>query len=138
MHNHSTSRAKGKNPETKPSHIYASLAASLACLSVVLEIKVQQAKARIPPAETCRHLNTQLKEKPAHSQVHIFGIRWTVHGNLVIIAGPNTLEYHLKAALPNIANILHVILNLPSKNISQIKANVRWSCIFLNCVPTHQ
>jgi hypothetical protein len=102
----------------------------------VLELKVPPTEAGTPPAEICRTLNIQLKDKAAHTQVHISAIRWTVRGNLVITAGPNTSEHHLKTALPDIATILRLILKLPSKDSFQIRANVRWSRILLNHVPT--
>ena len=131
-----TTRAQGKTPGKNSTHTYASLAASPAHPSAVLELKVQQPEAGPLPAEICRSLNSQLKDRPAHSQVHISAVRWTVRGNLVITAGPNTSEHHLKAALPDIASLLRFILGLPNKDSYQIRANTRWSRILLNRVPT--
>ena len=125
-----TTRAQGKNSGSKSPQTYVSLATSPACISAVLELKTQWTDAGPPPAELCRNINTHLKEKPAHSQVHISTIRWTMHGNLMLTAGLNTLKNHLKAALPEIANLLQLILCLPNKDSYQIRANVRWSFFF--------
>jgi hypothetical protein len=110
-----TTRAQGKTPGNKPPQTYVSLAASPACPSAVLKLMTQWTDLGPPSAELCKNINIHLKEKPAHSQMHISAVKWTVHGNLVITAGLNTLEHHLKAALPDIANLLRLILHLPNK-----------------------
>jgi hypothetical protein len=70
-------------------------------------------------------------------QVQLATIRWTAKGNLVVTGGPFSSPQSLQMAAPHISAILTLALKLPSTSfISQPRANVKWSKLLINSVPT--
>src|SRR6266705_936071 len=88
------------------------------------------------PEIICEVLNKKLGEvMPPRSQRA--GVRWTVKGNLVIRAGPSSSPVSLLTAAPHINAILSTTLKLPSHSpFTQPRANIKWSKITINGVPT--
>jgi hypothetical protein len=132
----STPWAKGTNLGKKPPHTYATLAASPARPSAVVDLGKTGNNSRSPPIEICKSLNRELAAS-THSQVRIAAARWTVHGNLVITAGHTTSPHQLNSALTFIAFYLKNILGITadSSNIP-IRTNIKWSRLLLNRIPT--
>jgi hypothetical protein len=70
-------------------------------------------------------------------QVQLAAVRWTAKGNLVVTGGPSSSPQSLQMVAPHINAILTLTLKLPSTSlISQPRANVKWSKILINGVPT--
>jgi hypothetical protein len=70
-------------------------------------------------------------------QIQLAAVRWTAKGNLVVTGGPSSSPQSLQTATPHISAILTLALKLPSTSlISQPRANVKWSKILINGVPT--
>jgi len=93
-------------------------------------------RSRPRPELICATLNKKLGEV-SPPQVQLAAVRWTAKGNLVIIAGPSSTPASLLAAAPHINTILTTTLKLPSHSPSaQPRANIKWSKITINGVPT--
>jgi hypothetical protein len=96
-----------------------------------------QKSSRLHPEAICKILNRKLGEVTP-SQPQLAAVRWTAKGNLVVTGGPSTTSASLNSAAPHISNILSHALRLPASStpIPQPRANVRWSKISINGVPT--
>jgi len=88
------------------------------------------------PEIICEVLNKKLGEvTPPQSQ--LAAVRWTAKGNLVITAGPSSSPVSLLTAAPHINAILSTTLKLPSYSpFAQPRANIKWSKITINGIPT--
>ena len=92
---------------------------------------------RVKPINLCYALNQGLRTI-SPPQVELAAIRWTAKGNLVITGGPSATPHTLQLAAPHISTILPNILSLPiDHSISHPRANVKWSKILINGVPTN-
>ncbi len=92
--------------------------------------------SRVKPEIMCQAINKKLAAI-SPPQVQLAAVRWTAKGNLVITGGPAATPHTLQTAAPHISSIIPSII--PSKITSplpQPRANVKWSKILLNGVPT--
>ena len=88
------------------------------------------------PDVICRTLNDRL-QLITPPQVHLAAIRWTQKGNLVITGAHPSTPQTLHAAVPHIMTLLNTAFGLSAKSqITQIRANVKWSKVLINGVPT--
>jgi len=88
------------------------------------------------PDIICRTLNQRLQDITL-PQVHLAAVRWTQKGNLVITRAHPSTPQTLHAAVPHIMTLLNTAFGLSTKSqITQIRANVKWSKILINSVPT--
>src|SRR5712691_9321025 len=88
------------------------------------------------PESICEVLNKKLGEVTP-PQPQLAAARWTAKGNLVITAGPSSSPVSLLSAAPYINAILSTTLKLPSHSpFAQPRANIKWSKITINGVPT--
>ena len=88
------------------------------------------------PELICETLNKKLREVSL-PQVQLAAVRWTAKGNLIITAGPSSTPVSLLSAAPHINAILTTTLQLPSHSpFTQPRANIKWSKITINGVPT--
>ena len=70
-------------------------------------------------------------------QVQLAAIRWTAKGNLIITGSPTSTPQSLQAAAPHISAIMPSLLpHFTSTHFLQPRANVKWSKILINSVPT--
>ena len=105
------------------------LVVDLAHLSLPVE-------GRPRPELICETLNKKLGEV-SPPQVQLAAVRWTAKGNLIITAGPSSTPVSLLSAAPHINAILTTTLQLPSHSpFTQPRANIKWSKITINGVPT--
>ena len=94
------------------------------------------AESRPRPEYICDTLNKKLGEVTP-PQAQLAAARWTAKGNLVITAGPASTPASLLSAAPHINAILSTTLKLTSHSpFTQPRANVKWSKISINGVPT--
>ena len=106
-----------------------SLVVDLAHLSLPVE-------SRPRPELICETLNKKLGEV-SPPQVQLAAVRWTAKGNLIITAGPSSTPVSLLSAAPHINAILTTTLQLSSHSpFTQPRANIKWSKITINGVPT--
>ena len=93
-------------------------------------------KDRVKPVHLCSAINQGLRNI-SPPQVELAAIRWTAKGNLVVTGGPTSTPHTLQLAAPHISNIISSTLSLPSnRTLAQPRANVKWSKILINGVPT--
>ena len=84
----------------------------------------------------CLSLNEKLGQL-SPPQVQLAAVRWTAKGNLIITGGPTSTPQSLQAAAPHISAILPSLLpHITSTHFPQPRANVKWSKILINGVPT--
>ena len=106
--------------------------------SIILDLAQTQSMhtLRPRPVEICKLINDALMTSP-HQQVHISTVRWTAKGNLVVIGGPDVPLQQLQLAAPiflwAFANTYTTAVN-PIPPLS--RANVRWSKLLINGLPT--
>ena len=88
------------------------------------------------PEAICTTLNRKLGEITP-SQPKLAAARWTAKGNLVITGDHTATPTNLQKAAPHIHSIIMCTLNLSSPTtIPQPRANVKWSKMSINGVPT--
>ena len=93
-------------------------------------------KDQVKPVHLCSAINQGLRNI-SPPQVELAAIRWTAKGNLVVTGGPTSTPHTLQLAAPHISNIISTTLSLPSNHtLAQPWANVKWSKILINGVPT--
>jgi len=130
---------KGKDPSTPPSHTYSAIAGSRPPNpSLVVSLAHLEFTASTRPSleSVCCILNERLSAI-SPLQVQLAAVRWTAMGNLVVTGGPSATPASLQLAAPHISIILSSKLQLPSHTtIPPPRANVKWSKIALNGVPT--
>ena len=125
-----------ERPSNPPPPTYASKTSVRARPSVVVDLEKHQIADRPHPSVICSAINKGLKTYPDVCQARVSAARWTVRGNLVITAGPNTSEKLLNSAILYIALITKKALKLQINASTPTRANVRWSRILINCMPT--
>jgi hypothetical protein len=86
--------------------------------------------------QICEVLNRELV-KISLTQVKVAAIRWTAKGNLVITGAPPASPAMLQLSALHIGAILTKALHLPHNHqVKQPRANVKWSRITINSIPT--
>jgi hypothetical protein len=106
--------------------------------SIILDLgQIQSAHAFRPrPVEISGLINEALLTSP-HHQISISAVRWTAKGNLVVIGGYDVTLHQLQLAASTIAqtfaNAYSVAVN-PTP--PPTRANVRWSKMLINGLPT--
>jgi hypothetical protein len=129
-----TPSSNPKNFKVHSTPTYATLAASPPRPSAVLEMNGTQIQNRPRPADICELFNKQLLASP-YPQVSISAAKWNTRGNLIITAGPTTSAQQLNKVLPYLLKTLKA--SIPEQGTSiTARANVKWSRILLNRVPT--
>ena len=123
-------------PIKPPPPTYASKTSARARPSVVVDLEKHQIADRPHLSVICSAINEGLKTYPDVCQARVSAARWTACGNLVITAGPNTSEKLLNFAILYIALITKKALKLQINASTPTRANVRWSRILINRVPT--
>lgn len=133
---HGNPKTSGKISGVSTTPTYASLAAAPARASAMVELEAEQEPKGFPPAEICNIINRGLANSE-HNLVRIAAAKWTMKGNLVFTAGLPITQQQLNNALPTISTLLHKVITVKSGDKPlRLKANVRWSKILLNKVPT--
>ena len=131
-------KAAGK-PSPPSSHTFLAIARSRPLNpSLVVDLaKFGNDKGNwVTPAVLCRSLNKRLSQITP-PQVQLATIRWTAKGNLIITGGPASSPQSLQAAVLHISTFIPSLLpHLPNLPIPQPRANVKWSKILINGVPT--
>ncbi|KAF8483156.1 hypothetical protein F5888DRAFT_1776445 [Russula emetica] len=89
------------------------------------------------PEEICSSINNALTATP-HNQVHVTAARWTAKGNLVVTGGHLTTAQQLQLASPIITSAFKEAFSasVPPLTIFHTRANVKWSKILINGLPT--
>jgi hypothetical protein len=88
------------------------------------------------PEEICELLNRKLG-KVTPTQAQLAAARWTAKGNLVVMGTHTTTPTSLQTAAPYISSIISRTLQIAKDNtIPHTRANIRWSKITINGVPT--
>lgn len=124
-----------KTSGVTPTPTYASMAASPPRPTAVVDMGgIEFVSTKPSTADVCDCINYALSSSPTHSQVHISAAKWTARGNLILTAGPRTDAPHLNAALDFISKSLGTLIR--TDDPLPIRANVKWSRILLNRVPT--
>ncbi|KAI0282648.1 hypothetical protein BC826DRAFT_1110719 [Russula brevipes] len=124
----------GTGKHSAPMPTYAAKAAVQVRPSLVYSPATSiHSDARPKPSEICHLLNAGLL-KTQYAQVQIAAARWTAKGNLVLTAGHNTTQPQLQFSSALIKKFLNDFLSNTAP--TTIRANVRWSKILLNSVPT--
>ncbi|KAH9019227.1 hypothetical protein EDB85DRAFT_2153971 [Lactarius pseudohatsudake] len=105
--------------------------------SIIARITTEDPTNRPPPHILCNTINEALK-RTSHSCVHISSARWTTKGNLVLTGGhANTLTQLLSARNKISESITSKFPNIHKRSTAlRIEANVRWSKIRINNIPT--
>jgi hypothetical protein len=111
-------------------HRNTSLVVDLASLDL-------HSSSRLHPEAVCEILNRKLGNITP-SKPQLAAIRWTAKGHLVVTGGPTATSTSLNNAALHISNILTSVLHLSTSPtpIPQPRANIRWSQISINGVPT--
>src|SRR5712691_1649962 len=136
-----STRKKQKGGESKPQppRTYSAVAGSRPPNpSLVVDLAHMEFPdgSRPRPESICEVLNKKLGEVTP-PQAQLAAVRWTAKGNLVITAGPSSSPVSLLSAAPHINAILSTTLKLPSHSpFTQPRANIKWSKITINGVPT--
>jgi hypothetical protein len=86
------------------------------------------------PATLVPVCNEALISSAAHANVRVSAARWTAKGNLVLTAGPDTTLAQLTSASSLLTSAIQA--HLPSSPSCSSRANVRWSKLLINSVPT--
>src|SRR5712672_1075613 len=86
-----------------------------------------------PPVETiCKNINNDLATS-SHSAVRLIAAKWTANGNLILTGDTST---SLNVLLPTASHIAVIIGARFAKTTPKTRANVKWSKILINGVPT--
>ena len=142
----STTPSKRQSPPTQskdksklPPHSYSAVVGSRPpnpSLVVDLADLKFDASSRPKPEAICCLLNEELRGI-SPPQVQLAAVRWTASGNLVVTGGPAATSSSLQLAAPHIGAILSTKFKLTSPtSIPPPRANVKWSKIIINGVPT--
>src|SRR5260221_555653 len=132
-------KQKGRENNQQPQHTYSAVVGSRPPNpSLVVDLAHIEFPdgSRPRPESICEVINKKLGEVPP-PQAQPAAVRWTAKGNLVITAGPSSSPVSLLSAAPHINAILSTTLKLPSHSpFAQPRANIKWSKITINGVPT--
>ena len=91
---------------------------------------------QVTPEVLCCSLNEKLSQISL-LQVQLAAVRWTAKGNLIITSSSTSSSQSLQAAALHISAIIPSLLpHLTNTSIPQPRANVKWSKILINGVPT--
>src|SRR5712672_2838610 len=86
-----------------------------------------------PPVETiCKNINNDLATS-SHSAVRLIAAKWTAKGNLILTGDTST---SLNVLLPAANHIAAIIGAWFAKTTPKARANIKWSKILINGVPT--
>jgi len=137
--------AKAKPPKgnvtlaVPPTPTYSAVAGSRPLnVSIILDLaQTKSAHAFRPrPVEVCGLINDALMAS-SHQQVRISAVRWTAKGNLVVIGGHNVTLHHLQMAAATIAQAFTASYSAAVNPFPPpTRANVKWSKILINGLPT--
>ena len=137
-----TANTKHGKGNAKPSHkTYSAVAGSRPpnpSLVVDLAHLGLEPASRPRPEAVCVTLNRKLSEITP-SQPQLAAARWTARGNLVLTGDHTASPSSLQNAAPHIRSIIMHAFKLSSSSptiIPQPRANVKWSKISINGVPT--
>jgi hypothetical protein len=124
-------------PSNSKTPTYSAIAASRpSCPSIVVDLSFPKESTRPRPSIVTEHINSTLSHTP-HHQVHISATHWTAKGNLVVTGGPNVTALQLQNATHAISKVLADTSVATNRNIlPTIRANVRWSKLLINGIPT--
>ena len=94
-------------------------------------------KSRPRPGLLCNAINRALLTSPFY-QVRLSAARWTAKGNLILTGGPQVTAQLLSTAHSFIASAIaeNLVGNDSNPLPPPIRANVKWSKILINRVPT--
>jgi hypothetical protein len=92
-----------------------------------------------PTPNLLANLNDKLYVSGVHN-ISLSAAKWSGKGNLILMANHGILQANLTAAAPNITTFIQSIItsSLPyEETIPPARANVKWSKILINSIPTH-
>jgi len=128
--------AKIQHPPPKtPSKNFSAIAgAKPSTHSIVVDLAHWNlAESDRPPVETiCKNINNDLATS-SHSAVRLIAAKWTAKGNLILTGDAST---SLNVLLPAASHIAAIIGTRFTKTTPKTRANVKWSKILINGVPT--
>src|SRR5882757_4606647 len=127
--------AKVQQPPKTPSKNFLAVArAKPSTHSIVVDLAHWNlAESDHPPVETiCKNITNDLATS-SHSAVHLIAAKWTAKGNLILTGDAST---SLNVLLPAANHIAAIIGTQFAKTTPKTRANVKWSKILINGVPT--
>ena len=127
--------AKVQQPPKSPSKNFLAVAgAKPSTHSIVVDLAHWNlAASDHPPVETiCKNINNDLATS-SHSAVHLIAAKWTAKGNLILTGDTST---SLNVLLPAANHIAAIIGARFAKTTPKARANIKWSKILINGVPT--
>ena len=101
--------------------------------SIIIHTAQFKLAIRPHPLNICATINLFLS-RSNHSKVHISAAKWTTKGNITLTGGADNSLDQLLAAKSTIRQGLSARVHTPST--AQITANVKWSKILINNIPT--
>jgi len=124
-------QGQGKSAITPPT--YATKAAEQARPSLVFNFGARpiSPEDRRPVSDLCQLLNSKLLTTQ-HALLRIAAAKWTAKGNLVLTASHNNTQLQLNLAGALLKKYVTDIFD----NAPIVRANVKWSKILINGVPT--
>lgn len=128
--------AQGKGPAHVTTPTFASKAAAKPRPSLILDLAASL-HYRLPSSEIVTCVNDQLHTH-GHQHVKLSAAKWTSKGNLVLTAHHTVTQAQLTDASSTITSLLKEALPKYSTDLNTLKAwaNVKWSKILINSVPT--
>jgi hypothetical protein len=128
--------AQGQGPVNTSPHTFASKAAVKPRPSLVLDLGAPD-PTKQPSAEIVTTLNVKLQHQ-GYSQVKFSAAKWTNKGNLVLTAHHAVTQANLTDATFLITSLLREAFPtlFPQTDLIPARANVKWSKILINSVPT--
>src|SRR5712672_3633981 len=131
-----TAPAKVQPPPPKtPSKNFSAIAgAKPSTHSIVVDLAHWNlAESDRPPVETiCKNINNDLTTS-SHSTICLIAAKWTAKGNLILTGDAST---SLNILLPAANHIAAIIGARFAKTTHKTRANIKWSKILINGVPT--
>src|SRR5712671_4389735 len=127
--------AKVQQPPKSPSKNFSAAAGTKPSThSIVVDLAHWNlAASDRPPVETiCKNINNDLATS-SHSAVRLIAAKWTAKGNLILTSNAST---SLNVLLPAANHIAAIICARFAKTTPKTRANVKWSKILINSVPT--
>src|SRR5712675_165487 len=127
--------AKVQQPPKPPSKNFSAVAgAKPSTHSIVVDLAHWNLTAsNRPPVETiCKNINNDLSTS-SHSAVRLIAAKWTAKGNLILTGDAST---SLNVLLPTANHIAAIIGTQFAKTTPKTRANIKWSKILINGVPT--
>ncbi|KAI0250104.1 hypothetical protein BJV78DRAFT_1283557 [Lactifluus subvellereus] len=133
-----TPSAQGKGQGNQTSPTYATKAMAQPRPSLVLDFNAQQLKMAHQSPDAIHELLNAALADTEHHQVHISATRWTGKGNLVLTGGLHNTAQQLLATSATIKCIFTSQYDDDDRPLPHfpIHANVKWSKLLINGVPT--